>query len=149
MPAAVGLASEPPAPRTVIFLLRWLVFRLMLLSGLVKLASGDSVGAEVTVVARGVPVGARMPYQTLIASVLHKYVTGRLAEKPARPASGSKGRGETQRENVQQRRNDQHCCRILPGDPAGRCRCRRGVDRLLRRPAGRARGTGAAGGRKR
>ena len=25
-----------------------------------------------------------MPYQTLIASVLHKYVTGRLAEKPTR-----------------------------------------------------------------
>jgi hypothetical protein len=23
-----------------------------------------------------------MPYQTLIASVLHKYVTGRLAERP-------------------------------------------------------------------
>ena len=28
-------------PRTVIFLVRWLLFRLMLLSGLVKLASGD------------------------------------------------------------------------------------------------------------
>jgi predicted DNA binding CopG/RHH family protein len=24
-----------------------------------------------------------LPYQTLVASVLHKYVTGRLAEKPA------------------------------------------------------------------
>jgi hypothetical protein len=26
-----------------------------------------------------------MPYQTLIASVLHKYVTGRLAEQKAKP----------------------------------------------------------------
>jgi predicted DNA binding CopG/RHH family protein len=26
-----------------------------------------------------------MPYQTLIASVLHKFVAGRLAERPARP----------------------------------------------------------------
>ena len=35
------LGSEQPVPRTVVFLLRWLLFRLMLLSGLVKLASGD------------------------------------------------------------------------------------------------------------
>jgi predicted DCC family thiol-disulfide oxidoreductase YuxK len=42
------LQSEPPAPRTVIFLLRWLVFRLMLLSGLVKLASGDSAWWDLT-----------------------------------------------------------------------------------------------------
>jgi predicted DNA binding CopG/RHH family protein len=27
-----------------------------------------------------------VPYQTLIASVLHKYVTGRLAERPEQPA---------------------------------------------------------------
>jgi len=27
-----------------------------------------------------------LPYQTLIASVLHKFVTGRLVEKPAKPA---------------------------------------------------------------
>jgi predicted DNA binding CopG/RHH family protein len=26
-----------------------------------------------------------LPYQTLISSVLHKYVTGRLAERPAKP----------------------------------------------------------------
>jgi hypothetical protein len=26
-----------------------------------------------------------LPYQTLIASVLHKFVTGRLVEKPAKP----------------------------------------------------------------
>jgi predicted DCC family thiol-disulfide oxidoreductase YuxK len=38
---APKLGSEPRVPRTVVFLLRWLLFRLMLLSGLVKLASGD------------------------------------------------------------------------------------------------------------
>lgn len=32
-----------------------------------------------------------MPYQTLIASVLHKYVSGRLVETPPRPASHSAG----------------------------------------------------------
>lgn len=30
-----------------------------------------------------------MPYQTLIASVLHKYVTGRLVDQPSRPARRS------------------------------------------------------------
>ncbi len=38
-----------------------------------------------------------IPYQTLIASVLHKYVTGRLAEKRARPATGTKGRSDKRR----------------------------------------------------
>jgi len=38
-----------------------------------------------------------IPYQTLIASVLHKYVTGRLAEKPARPAAGAKPRADKRR----------------------------------------------------
>ena len=32
-----------------------------------------------------------MPYQTLIASVLHKYVTGKLAEKQP-PSSGARRR---------------------------------------------------------
>lgn len=32
-----------------------------------------------------------MPYQTLIASVLHKYVSGRLVETPPRPAMRSPG----------------------------------------------------------
>jgi predicted DNA binding CopG/RHH family protein len=31
-----------------------------------------------------------MPYQTLIASVLHKYVTGKLLEKNATPAGGGR-----------------------------------------------------------
>ena len=30
-----------------------------------------------------------IPYQTFIASVLHKYASGRLQEKPSRPASRS------------------------------------------------------------
>ena len=33
-----------------------------------------------------------IPYQTLIASVLHKFVTGRLIEKPSRLAARSNGR---------------------------------------------------------
>jgi predicted DNA binding CopG/RHH family protein len=33
-----------------------------------------------------------MPYQTLIASVLHKYVSGRLIETSARPTIRSTGR---------------------------------------------------------
>ena len=35
---------------------------------------------------------AGIPYQTLISSVLHKYVTGRLAEKPERVRVRSKVR---------------------------------------------------------
>lgn len=40
--------------------------------------------------ARAVEEG--LPYQTLIASVLHKYVTGRLIESPARSAPRSASR---------------------------------------------------------
>jgi predicted DNA binding CopG/RHH family protein len=35
-----------------------------------------------------------MPYQTLIASVLHKYVGGRLIESPPRPTTRSTGRAK-------------------------------------------------------
>jgi predicted DCC family thiol-disulfide oxidoreductase YuxK len=45
---APKLDTEPPVPRTVVFLLRWLLFRLMLLSGLVKLASGDPAWWDLT-----------------------------------------------------------------------------------------------------
>ena len=38
-----------------------------------------------------------LPYQTLIASVLHKYVTGRLVERPSRLISRSNGRGTKRR----------------------------------------------------
>jgi predicted DNA binding CopG/RHH family protein len=48
----------------------------------IRLSSGDLQDIQVRAMEEG------MPYQTLIASVLHKYVTGRLAERktPARVA---------------------------------------------------------------
>lgn len=38
-----------------------------------------------------------VPYQTLIASVLHKFVTGRFAEKRSRLTARSSGRGKKRR----------------------------------------------------
>ena len=43
----------------------------------IRLSSGDLRDIQVKALEEGVP------YQTLIASVLHKYVAGRLAERPA------------------------------------------------------------------
>ena len=50
----------------------------------IRLSSGDLSDIQVKALEEGVP------YQTLIASVLHKYVTGRLAEEPRanEPAPG-------------------------------------------------------------
>jgi predicted DNA binding CopG/RHH family protein len=42
----------------------------------IRLSSGDLNDIQVRALEEGVP------YQTLIASVLHKYVTGRLTEQP-------------------------------------------------------------------
>lgn len=42
----------------------------------IRLSSGDLSDIQVKALEEGVP------YQTLIASVLHKYVTGRLTERP-------------------------------------------------------------------
>ncbi len=42
----------------------------------IRLSSGDLNDIQVKALEEGVP------YQTLIASVLHKYVTGRLSERP-------------------------------------------------------------------
>ena len=42
----------------------------------IRLSSGDLADIQVRALEEG------LPYQTLIASVLHKYVTGRLAERP-------------------------------------------------------------------
>lgn len=42
----------------------------------IRLSSGDLNDIQVKALEEG------MPYQTLIASILHKYVTGRLAERP-------------------------------------------------------------------
>ena len=52
----------------------------------IRLSSGDLSDIQVKALEEGVP------YQTLIASVLHKYVTGRLAEPhttkpPSRPVA--------------------------------------------------------------
>ena len=52
----------------------------------IRLSSGDLSAIQVKALEEGVP------YQTLIASVLHKYVTGRLAEprttkQPRRPVT--------------------------------------------------------------
>lgn len=51
----------------------------------IRLSSGDLSDIQVKALEEGVP------YQTLIASVLHKYVTGRLAEtrEETKPASRS------------------------------------------------------------
>lgn len=51
----------------------------------IRLSAGDLQDIQVKALAEG------MPYQTLIASVLHKYVTGRLEErKPGRSSSAPK-----------------------------------------------------------
>lgn len=49
----------------------------------IRLSSGDLSDIQVKALEEGVP------YQTLIASVLHKYVTGRLAEPRATKQSRS------------------------------------------------------------
>ena len=49
----------------------------------IRLSAGDLRDIQVKAMQEG------MPYQTLIASVLHKYVTGRLAEKSAVTQSGA------------------------------------------------------------
>ena len=55
----------------------------------IRLSSGDLSDIQARALEEG------MPYQTLIASVLHKYVTGRLSEHPKPPAGAAdrKGRG--------------------------------------------------------
>jgi len=54
----------------------------------IRMSSGDLNDIQVKALEEGIP------YQTLIASVLHKYVTGRLAEQPSsiksRSSSASK-----------------------------------------------------------
>lgn len=52
----------------------------------IRLSSGDLSDIQVKALEEGVP------YQTLIASVLHKYVTGRLAEQPERIARAPRTR---------------------------------------------------------
>ncbi|MBK6865496.1 MAG: hypothetical protein IPG91_19275 [Ideonella sp.] len=49
----------------------------------IRLSSGDLQDIQVKALQEG------MPYQTLIASVLHKYVTGRLAERGSSSSPGT------------------------------------------------------------
>lgn len=58
----------------------------------IRLSAGDLQDIQVKAFEEG------MPYQTLIASVLHKYVTGRLAERAAPLTAGTaKARGVSRR----------------------------------------------------
>ena len=57
----------------------------------IRLSSGDLSDIEVKALEEGVP------YQTLIASVLHKYVTGRLAEPADRVTKPPRGRATKRR----------------------------------------------------
>lgn len=57
----------------------------------IRLSSGDLSDIQVKALEEGVP------YQTLIASVLHKYVTGRLMERPAPRSPSSKTTSKKQR----------------------------------------------------
>src|ERR1017187_2538492 len=57
----------------------------------IRLSSGDLSDIQVRALEEGVP------YQTLIASVLHKYVTGRLAEPTKRATEQPRSRGRKQR----------------------------------------------------
>lgn len=52
----------------------------------IRLSSGDLADIQVRALQEG------MPYQTLIASVLHKYVTGRLAERAVVTPEGAPSR---------------------------------------------------------
>jgi len=57
----------------------------------IRLSSGDLSDIQAKALEEGVP------YQTLIASVLHKYVTGRLAERPVATGTQVTGRATKRR----------------------------------------------------
>lgn len=57
----------------------------------IRLSSGDLSDIQAKALEEGVP------YQTLIASVLHKYVTGRLAEPDVKPGGDRPARGRKRR----------------------------------------------------
>ena len=54
----------------------------------IRLSSPDLMDIQARALEDGIP------YQTLIASVLHKYVSGRLVETPSRLTTRSAGRGK-------------------------------------------------------
>lgn len=57
----------------------------------IRLSSPDLMDIQARALEEGVP------YQTLIASVLHKFVTGRLVEKPSQLPVGSSERAARRR----------------------------------------------------
>ncbi|MBI4005570.1 MAG: hypothetical protein HY356_02775 [Gammaproteobacteria bacterium] len=57
----------------------------------IRLSSPDLLDIQARAAEEGVP------YQTLIASVLHKFVAGRFVEKPSRLTTHSLGRGKKRR----------------------------------------------------
>jgi predicted DNA binding CopG/RHH family protein len=57
----------------------------------IRLSSPDLMDIQARALEEGIP------YQTFIASVLHKYVSGRLIEKPSRLTTRSTGRADKRR----------------------------------------------------
>ena len=57
----------------------------------IRISSRDLEGLQARAAEEGVP------YQTLMASVLHKFVSGRLVESQSRITSSSSGRGQKRR----------------------------------------------------
>jgi predicted DNA binding CopG/RHH family protein len=57
----------------------------------IRISSRDLEGLQARAAEEGVP------YQTLMASVLHKFVSGRLVDEPRRTTSRSSGRGQKRR----------------------------------------------------
>ena len=57
----------------------------------IRISSRDLEGLQARAAEEGVP------YQTLMASVLHKFVSGRLVESQTRMTSRSSGRGQKRR----------------------------------------------------
>jgi predicted DNA binding CopG/RHH family protein len=57
----------------------------------IRLSSPDLIDIQARALEEGIP------YQTFIASVLHKYVSGRLIEKPSSLRSRSTGRADKRR----------------------------------------------------
>jgi len=55
----------------------------------IRLSSPDMMDIQARAIEEGIP------YQTLIASVLHKFVSGRLVEKPSRLTKRTRGRSKT------------------------------------------------------
>ncbi len=53
----------------------------------IRLSSGDLMDIQAKALEEGIP------YQTLIASVLHKYVSGRLTERDVSPGRTASARG--------------------------------------------------------